>query len=80
MGLLVLALVIGGVRLALGEASPFGTIFNMVWVVFDLVVFSVIIQAVRYRGFEPAASTGTTSTGTTTDGAAVARPSDEGAA
>ncbi|WP_107764681.1 glycosyltransferase family 2 protein [Nocardioides terrigena] len=80
MGLLVLALVVGGVRLALGQASPFGTIFNMVWVVFDLVVFSVIIQAVRYRGFEPDASTGTSGTGTTTDGATAARTSDEGAA
>lgn len=52
MGLLVVALVIGAVRLALGEASAFGTVFNIVWVVFDLVIFSVIIRAVRYRGFE----------------------------
>ena len=55
MGLLCLALVVGGVRLALGHASPFGTIFNMIWVVFDLVIFSVIIKAARYRGFEPEA-------------------------
>ena len=48
----VVALVIGAVRLALGEASAFGTVFNIVWVVFDLVIFSVIIRAVRYRGFE----------------------------
>ncbi|GAB3038535.1 cellulose synthase [Nocardioides flavus (ex Wang et al. 2016)] len=53
MGLLVLALVIGGVRLALGHASGLGTVLNMVWVLFDLLVFSVIIKAVRYRGFEP---------------------------
>jgi cellulose synthase (UDP-forming) len=52
MGLLVLALVVGGIRLALGQASPLGTVFNMVWVVFDLVVFSVVIKAVRYQGFQ----------------------------
>lgn len=52
MGLLVLAVVIGLVRLALGEAAMFGTLFNIVWVVFDLAIFSVIIQAARYRGFE----------------------------
>ena len=68
MGLLVVALVIGAVRLALGEASPFGTIFNMVWVVYDLVIFSVIIRAVHYRGFEPEVEP------------AFARTSDEGAA
>lgn len=68
MGLLVVALVIGAVRLALGEASPFGTIFNMVWVVYDLVIFSVIIRAVHYRGFEPEVEP------------AFTRPSDEGAA
>ena len=56
MALLVLALVAGGVRLALGQASPLGTVFNMVWVVFDLVVFSVVIRAVRYQGFSPDAA------------------------
>ena len=74
MALLVLALVIGGVRLALGHASPFGTIFNMVWVVFDLVIFSVIIKAVRYRGFEPESDEGATPAPVS------ARPSDQGAA
>ncbi|MDO9497300.1 MAG: glycosyltransferase [Nocardioides sp.] len=52
MGLLVLAAAIGLVRLWLGEAAMFGTLFNIVWVVFDLAIFSVIIQAARYRGFE----------------------------
>lgn len=52
MGLLVLAAVVGLVRLTLGEAGTFGTLFNIVWVVFDLAIFSVIIQAARYRGFE----------------------------
>lgn len=55
MGLLVLAAVVGIVRLAVGQASWLGTSLNMVWVVFDLVIFSVIIQAVRYRGFAASA-------------------------
>jgi cellulose synthase (UDP-forming) len=53
MGALALAAVVGVVRLAVGEATPFGTLFNVVWVLFDLLIFSVIIQAVRYRGFTP---------------------------
>ncbi|MHA7282040.1 glycosyltransferase [Arthrobacter sp. TMS2-4] len=52
MGLLAGAAVIGLVRLALGQADILGTSVNIVWVVFDLVIFSVIIEAVRYRGFE----------------------------
>jgi cellulose synthase (UDP-forming) len=54
MGLLLLAVVIGGIRLGVGQAPLFGTLVNMVWVAFDLVIFSVIVQAVRYRGFAPA--------------------------
>ncbi|MFW6775067.1 glycosyltransferase family 2 protein [Nocardioides sp. CPCC 205120] len=53
MGLLALAAVIGVVRLAVGQASLLGTSLNLVWVVFDLVIFSVIIRAVRYRGSTP---------------------------
>lgn len=58
MAVLVLAMVVGCVRIAVGQAHLFGTLFNMVWVCFDLVIFSVIIQAVRYRGFAPAAQEG----------------------
>lgn len=53
MGLLVLAAVIGVVRVAVGQAPLFGTAFNLVWVLFDLAIFSVIIQAARYRGYQP---------------------------
>jgi cellulose synthase (UDP-forming) len=76
MALLVLALVVGGIRLALGQASPLGTLFNMVWVVFDLVVFSVVIKAVRYQGFQPEPGTGDASALETTP----VHTSDEGAA
>jgi cellulose synthase (UDP-forming) len=51
IGALLLALLVGVVRIAVGQAHPLGTIFNMLWVGFDLLIFSVIIQAARYRGF-----------------------------
>ncbi|MFC4784844.1 glycosyltransferase family 2 protein [Nocardioides sp. MAHUQ-72] len=56
MGLLVLAAVVGVFRVAVGQAGPLGTAFNLVWVAFDLAIFSVIIRAARYRGFEPEAT------------------------
>jgi cellulose synthase (UDP-forming) len=52
MGGLVAAAVIGVVRVAAGQANLWGTVFNIVWVLFDLAIFSVIIQAARYRGFQ----------------------------
>lgn len=54
MGLLVLALVVGAVRIAVGQAPLFGALFNMVWVLFDLAIFSIIVRAARYKGYEPA--------------------------
>ncbi len=53
MGVLGAALAIGTVRLATGLNEPLGTLVNMAWVVFDLVVLSVLIRAVRYEGFAP---------------------------
>jgi len=52
MGLLAAGAVVGLVRLATGQAELLGTSVNLVWVAFDLVIFSVIVQAVRYRGYE----------------------------
>ncbi|WP_336711452.1 glycosyltransferase [Arthrobacter sp. USHLN218] len=53
MVLLVVALVAGLGRLAAGMNEPIGTLVNVAWVVFDLVVMSVLIKAVRYKGFNP---------------------------
>ena len=53
MGGLAAAAVIGAVRVAAGQANLWGTVFNIIWVLFDLAIFSVIIQAARYRGFQP---------------------------
>jgi cellulose synthase (UDP-forming) len=50
MAVLVVAAVVGTVRMVTGEASVLGTAVNLVWVAFDLAVLSVIIEAVRYRG------------------------------
>ena len=53
MGLLVAAMGVGVIRILAGQANTAGAVFNMVWVAFDLLIFSVIIKAARYRGFEP---------------------------
>ncbi|MGW9114462.1 glycosyltransferase [Microbacterium sp. NPDC055683] len=47
---LVVALAIGAVRVAVGTGDGTGTLVNTAWVVYDLVVLSVIVQAALYRG------------------------------
>lgn len=47
---LVLALLIGLARLAVGTSDGTGTLVNTVWVIYDLAVLSVIVQAALYRG------------------------------
>jgi cellulose synthase (UDP-forming) len=54
IGTLLLAIVVGVIRIAVGQANVPGTIFNMLWVAFDLAIFSVIIKAARYGGYDPA--------------------------
>lgn len=54
MAILLGGAVVGVVRLAVGQAEPLATGINLFWVAFDLLIFSVIISAVRYRGFDPA--------------------------
>jgi cellulose synthase (UDP-forming) len=51
--LLAAAAVVGLIRLATGLAEPLGTLVNVAWVIFDLAVMSVLVRAVRYKGFEP---------------------------
>lgn len=51
MVLLVLAMIIGCVRLFVSGAEPIGTVVNIVWAVYDLVVFSVLFGAVTFQGF-----------------------------
>jgi cellulose synthase (UDP-forming) len=52
MALLVVAGVVGVVRMAVGQADVVPTCVNMIWIVFDLVVLSVVVQAALYRGSE----------------------------
>lgn len=59
MGLLVTAAIVGAVRLAVGQATWLGTGANLVWVVFDLVIFSVLIRAALYRGHDIPSETDT---------------------
>jgi cellulose synthase (UDP-forming) len=37
-----------------GLGAPAGTLVNIAWVVFDLLILSVIIRAALYKGFSPA--------------------------
>lgn len=53
MVLLSAALIASVVRLAAGLSEPIGTLVNVAWVVFDLVVLGVLIKAVKYEGFVP---------------------------
>jgi cellulose synthase (UDP-forming) len=52
--LLVVAAVVGIARLATGLSEPIGTLVNVIWVVFDIVVMSILVRAVLYQGFQPA--------------------------
>ena len=52
MALLVVAVVVGLVRAGLGLAPWVGTAVNVAWVAYDLVVLSVILDALRYRGYQ----------------------------
>ncbi|MFI7583637.1 glycosyltransferase [Kocuria sp. M1N1S27] len=53
MGMLAAALVVGALRLAVGLNEPVGTLVNVAWAAFDLVVLSVLVTAVRYPGPDP---------------------------
>ena len=58
MGLLLAAAVLGVVRWAQGDLESLPTAVNLLWIVYDLVVLSVVIPAVRYRGYDAASSRG----------------------
>ncbi|MDQ0635741.1 cellulose synthase (UDP-forming) [Arthrobacter pascens] len=50
---LVLAAVLGLVRMFTGLGAPAGTLVNVAWVIYDLLILSVIIRAALYKGFTP---------------------------
>ncbi|WP_029042861.1 glycosyltransferase [Cryocola sp. 340MFSha3.1] len=50
MALLVIAAIVGILRVIAGTADGVGTLVNTVWVVYDLVVLSIIPRAALYRG------------------------------
>lgn len=53
MGFLLLAAAVGLIRLFVGQAAPAGTLVNIAWVIFDLLILSIIIRAALYQGFTP---------------------------
>jgi cellulose synthase (UDP-forming) len=50
MTVLGVAAIAGVVRLRLGLATEQGTYINLVWVVYDLLVLSIVVRAARHRG------------------------------
>ncbi|MGK3954772.1 glycosyltransferase family 2 protein [Arthrobacter sp. R4] len=50
---LVIAAVTGLIRMFVGAGAPAGTLVNIAWVAFDLVLLSVIIRAALYKGYTP---------------------------
>ena len=50
---LVIAAVTGLIRMFVGTGAPAGTLVNIAWVAFDLVLLSVIIRAALYKGYTP---------------------------
>jgi cellulose synthase (UDP-forming) len=53
MVLLVGTSMVGIVRWYLGSATSLATVINLIWVVFDLCLFSIVVRAARYQGFKP---------------------------
>ncbi|MDQ0680412.1 cellulose synthase/poly-beta-1,6-N-acetylglucosamine synthase-like glycosyltransferase [Arthrobacter pascens] len=53
---LVVAAVTGLIRMFTGLGAPAGTLVNVAWVIFDLLILSVIIRAALYKGFTAARS------------------------
>lgn len=53
IAVLLVASVIGVVQLYFGAISVLGVGVNLFWVLFDLLILSVVFQAVRYRGHQP---------------------------
>lgn len=51
--ILVIAAAIGIWRLVLGLSEPVGTFVNVAWVIWDLGLMSILVRAVRYRGYQP---------------------------
>lgn len=51
--MLIVAILVGCVRLFVSGAEPIGTAVNIFWAVYDLVVLGILITAARYTGHNP---------------------------
>lgn len=50
--ILIIATVVGLIRLYLGLGEPIGTLVNIAWVIWDIGLMSILIPAVRFKGPE----------------------------
>lgn len=55
MALLVVAIIVGAIRLFVNGAEPIGTAVNIAWAIYDLMVLSVLFQAATFTGYDPVA-------------------------
>lgn len=53
MVLLVIAIIVGFINIFVNDAEIIGTSVNLAWAIFDLVILSVLFEAVNYRGYVP---------------------------
>ncbi len=53
--LLIVGCVTGVIRWGFGLSQGLGTVVNIVWAIFDVVLLSVLVGAARYQGYEPRA-------------------------
>ncbi|WP_207456442.1 glycosyltransferase family 2 protein [Herbiconiux sp. SYSU D00978] len=51
---LAVSAIVGVIRLTAGLGEPIGTFVNVVWIIFDMVILSVLVWAVRYDGYDAA--------------------------
>lgn len=62
---LLISVIIGIIRVVILGDEVIGTVVNIVWVAYDFVCLSVLVSAVRYRGFQPEPGVETDATRTT---------------
>ncbi|WP_083527909.1 glycosyltransferase [Curtobacterium ammoniigenes] len=50
---LLVAAVIGIIRMVVFGAQPLATVINLIWIAYDYATLSVLIGALRYKGYQP---------------------------
>lgn len=51
--ILLIAAVVGIIRMVAFGLQPLATIINLIWIAYDFATLSVLVGAVRYKGYQP---------------------------